>query len=725
MKRALRFLLLNGTALLLMAAHPAFSQKKQKKDYTDKELEQKQVIQEDYSKKEDVKQVPVFKSKGNSNYQNSSYYDYNSSKFEKVLPMDVSAQVDALLDSAALVSVNNPGQAYDYVEQALWASVSGNYTAGQIRSYRQLGMINYSLKVYDIAEANYSKGIRLLSSDLSGQRYADIYNLKGMALREQGKNDEAMLAFTTFLDLSRKAGDSSGVITARGNIGSVYALQKKYAEAMGQYTYVLNAQKKRNDKKGIISATQKIGALLFGQGKLNESLQYYNEALALAKETGDTREVNDLTEDISEVYRQQKRVDDELMLRQSSQKFVLTNGDISNSNYQNLKIADIYLNTNRTSDALQYLNTTANSVNYVPENKPETNFSDNSQVVQGNTSLLQDRSDALKTLSEVYMKQGDYQKAFDSYKSYLSAIDSLRRQNELNLTVEKQVSDELFRKQLKIDMLEKERDLGEKTITVLRQDDEVKQQRMANQNLAIYVMAGGILAVLLTAFLVYRSSRQKKVASELLALQGLRSQMNPHFIFNALNSVNHYIASNDERKANKYLSDFSRLMRSVMENSQKDFIPLSAEIEILELYLRLEHARFSDKFDYTFVVDEDIDREHFLVPPMLIQPYIENAVWHGLRYLEARGLLEVSITCSHEGLKILIRDNGIGRKRSQEQKTVNQLKNKSTGMRNTENRLALINSVFHTSITVQVSDVHPDGSGTQVEIRLPAPRKNN
>jgi LytS/YehU family sensor histidine kinase len=302
----------------------------------------------------------------------------------------------------------------------------------------------------------------------------------------------------------------------------------------------------------------------------------------------------------------------------------------------------------------------------------------------------------------------------------MNVVDSLQKQKAQTEYVEKQVSDELFRKQLKIDMLEKERGLGEKTIDLLRKDDEVKEQRMSNQNLLIYMMGFGFLAVVVASFLVYRGSRQKKVASELLALQGLRSQMNPHFIFNALNSVNHYIAGNDERKANKYLSEFSRLMRSVMENSQKDFIPLSTEIEILELYLGLEHARFSDKFDYEFTVDETIDREQFYVPPMLLQPYIENAVWHGLRYRETKGKLSVNIKMVQNGLSINIEDDGIGRKKSQEIKTTNQLKNKSIGMHNTESRLKLINGLFNTHILIDVRDANADGSGTHVEISIPS-----
>ena len=197
--------------------------------------------------------------------------------------------------------------------------------------------------------------------------------------------------------------------------------------------------------------------------------------------------------------------------------------------------------------------------------------------------------------------------------------------------------------------------------------------------------------------------------------------MNPHFIFNALNSVNHYISQNDERAANKYLSDFSKLMRSVMETSKHDLITLAEEIEILRLYLQLEHSRFKQNFDYEFGVDDTIDSSEFELPPMIIQPFIENAIWHGLRYKEGKGVLRVKMEENREGLLITITDNGIGRKKSAEIKTKNQKLQNSTGMQNIENRIRIMNELFGTSITAAVADAFPNDPdpGTQVKLSIP------
>jgi LytS/YehU family sensor histidine kinase len=196
--------------------------------------------------------------------------------------------------------------------------------------------------------------------------------------------------------------------------------------------------------------------------------------------------------------------------------------------------------------------------------------------------------------------------------------------------------------------------------------------------------------------------------------------MNPHFIYNALNSVNNYISKNDEKSANKYLSDFSKLMRSVMENSKHDFVTLQSEIEIITLYLKLEQSRFSDKFDYSFNISQIIETENYFVPPMLIQPFIENAIWHGLRYRNDKGFLNITIDKENHSLRVIIEDNGIGRKKSEELKTRNQKEHVSTGLRNIENRIKIINALYQDKMGITVEDLDKSSeTGTRATILIP------
>ncbi|MEZ4931952.1 MAG: histidine kinase [Saprospiraceae bacterium] len=166
---------------------------------------------------------------------------------------------------------------------------------------------------------------------------------------------------------------------------------------------------------------------------------------------------------------------------------------------------------------------------------------------------------------------------------------------------------------------------------------------------------------------------------------------------------------------------FSRLMRKVLDHSQKDFIAFEEEIELNELYLKLEHFRFRDKFDYEFqnkVKNKSFDLE---IPPMLIQPFVENAVWHGLRYKEEKGYLKIQIDEVEKHLVVTIEDNGIGREKSKALKTKNQKKYKSTGLENVSKRIALINNIYQKNYEINVQDSNENSAdkGTLVQIKIP------
>ena len=160
-------------------------------------------------------------------------------------------------------------------------------------------------------------------------------------------------------------------------------------------------------------------------------------------------------------------------------------------------------------------------------------------------------------------------------------------------------------------------------------------------------------------------------------------------------------------------------MRSVLENSEEDFIPLAKELKLLELYVKLEHSRFSDKFDYEIDVDGKIDIDAFQIPPMLLQPYIENAIWHGLRYKEEKGFLKIKVRqVTDDMLEICIEDNGIGRKKSAELKTTNQRKQKSKGMGNIQKRIQILNDMYKNRVEVSIADLKEDKTGTKVSLKL-------
>lgn len=239
-----------------------------------------------------------------------------------------------------------------------------------------------------------------------------------------------------------------------------------------------------------------------------------------------------------------------------------------------------------------------------------------------------------------------------------------------------------------------------------------------------------ILVVFSLASLFYylrlKNIRQKKVEAESRALQSelqaLRLQMNPHFIFNSLNSIQSYITDNKQELASEYLALFARLIRKILDNSRKQAIPIAKEIETLEIYLTLERVRFDNQFDYKFDIDPNVDVHWLTIPPMLIQPYIENSIKHGLRPKSSGGTIIIGMKMIDEiNMLCWIQDNGIGRKKALELKNQRLTSHKSIAMEATKDRLEILNSLRKQKVSVKVIDLYNNNEalGTKVELIIP------
>jgi LytS/YehU family sensor histidine kinase len=194
--------------------------------------------------------------------------------------------------------------------------------------------------------------------------------------------------------------------------------------------------------------------------------------------------------------------------------------------------------------------------------------------------------------------------------------------------------------------------------------------------------------------------------------------MNPHFIFNCLNSIQQYIFDQEVLAANKYLTGFARLIRSTLHNSSKAFITLADEVEYLSTYLSLEKGRFKDKMDYVIDIDPAIDPDLFIIPPMLIQPFVENAMRHGLRHkTTGKGYIHISFSLSGNQLLVTIEDNGIGRKKAAAYKTKEHIEYQSRGMSLTTDRIKMMNVKYNDSIQINVLDLE-DASGQPAGTRV-------
>jgi LytS/YehU family sensor histidine kinase len=207
-----------------------------------------------------------------------------------------------------------------------------------------------------------------------------------------------------------------------------------------------------------------------------------------------------------------------------------------------------------------------------------------------------------------------------------------------------------------------------------------------------------------------RSEKERQV-SELrqkateLEMQALRAQMNPHFIFNSLNSINRFILQNERAQASEFLTKFSRLVRLILQNSQYSLIPLESELESLDLYLNLEALRFNYHFDYKISMPKDLDASALQVPPLILQPFVENAIWHGLMHKEDKGQLNIEVFENNDHLFFKITDNGIGREKAAALSSKSATKHKSMGLRITANRIAILQNTEALQSPVTINDL--------------------
>jgi ligand-binding sensor domain-containing protein/anti-sigma regulatory factor (Ser/Thr protein kinase) len=245
--------------------------------------------------------------------------------------------------------------------------------------------------------------------------------------------------------------------------------------------------------------------------------------------------------------------------------------------------------------------------------------------------------------------------------------------------------------------------------------------------LALVLLVVGAAIYAIYTYRVGSVRRQARLRSDYeiklneLENSALRTQMNPHFIFNSLNTINSFINSNERERANQYISKFSRLIRLILDHSREKKILLTNELEVVNLYVQLEQIRFEYKFNYEISIAEGIDTDALEVPPLIIQPFVENAILHGLLPLASGGLLRISVSQNEEHLLLLIEDNGIGRQQARQHKLPAREKHKSHGIDITLKRIELFNKEHHFGGSVTIIDRNDESgkaTGTTVQIPL-------
>lgn len=348
----------------------------------------------------------------------------------------------------------------------------------------------------------------------------------------------------------------------------------------------------------------------------------------------------------------------------------------------------------------------------------------------------------------------------DVYEIYWKVYDALGQKDSSYYYYKKFVplKDSLEHARLKLQHLQKlalytveaKEEEQQARIELLNKDNQLKKQQLKEEAFMKKILVACLTVLILLSIILYRNAalkrkneknRRELAENELqiqrlesdkakaefqqqateLEMQALRAQMNPHFIFNCLNSINRFILKNETETASDYLTTFSRLIRMALTNSKKTYITLEEELDMLRLYIDLERLRFKNAFNYSIVFGNEIEPENIFIPPLLLQPFAENAIWHGLMHKEEQGHLCVNITREDSILICTITDDGIGRKMAAAFKDQSG-DHTSMGMKITETRIVMMQKMNATESTVTINDlVEPDGTaaGTEVIIKIP------
>jgi len=534
------------------------------------------------------------------------------------------------------------------------------------------------------------------------------------------------------------------------NIGETFFNDRNFSKSEEYFLRSKNIYEKLNDKQNLEKVIRKLAQSQENQNKLRSAQSNYQKASKIgyskSKRSLNANDASRLSspapENKAEAIQNNIQISEKENNKQDLAASYSQMADVNIEN-KNIPKAEENLNTayqiSKEQAPQQALAINQKLTNFYVDNK------DFDKAIEAKKSVLkenfvkensQKKVEQIQELAEIYIKKNDPKEAIVLLKNAydialqkghtLEAQKSVKKLDSLyNISENTNASVQLYRDFLgKLpDLVSKDRSLvdnkiledTEQRISQLEQEKKLKDELIRKKNIFNYSLIGALILLIGLIIFIFRTLKKVQIKNKKIALQSLRREMNPHFIFNSLNSVNHFIATNNELEANQYLTKFSKLMRGVMENSSEDFIPFQQELDLLQNYLALEKTRFADKFDYEIEVDESLNTQSLKVPGMLIQPFLENAIWHGLRYRTEKGFLSLKFEKNNDSLNIFIEDNGIGIEESKKQKTEHQKSRKGRGMKNTLERIALLNDLYKQNIQCKITDKKEE-PGVFVEI---------
>lgn len=587
-----------------------------------------------------------------------------------------------IADIAVNYFYSDKEKAKAYTDSLLLLSSRINFHKGKGRAYQFYG--EYYLRKSDWGQLklNLNKAdsiYRVLGDEL---RLISVKNLYASYYMAIGDYEKALSEKIEVLKSYEKNGEKDKASKTIGSVGQLLAKLKRYDEAEEYYVKAISLKKEVNDRRGESVILTNLGAMLGEQGKYNEAQIYLEKALSIQKEFNDEVIIITCKANLASIYNDQKQYDKSLNASKKCYAYYVRNADTANIVTTLMYQATSYRGLKKFDDAVGRL-----------------------KIAE---ALIKDRSSysdlyihLMENFSTTYKQMGNTEEAL----TYHEKIRNLEKKQSLSAVHEK-----ISELKEKYETEKKERENLE-----LRRTNEIAALKLQQNRYLLYGLLFLVLVVTAFSLLMIKNSRMRAEKEKMYLKQRLlRSQMNPHFIFNALSAIQHFMYRREAKETGKFLTAFARMIRMTLESTQEETVSLQKELDWLDNYVRIQQLRFDNTIQYHVEIDEKIDIDNVAVPPMLIQPFIENAFEHGLSKLEEGGELKVVYAQQDDRLLVRVEDNGIGFLQGEHLRHFQ--KHESMAIKITQERLQLIG---RRKQKVDFTIASKPGEGTTVIFSIP------
>jgi tetratricopeptide (TPR) repeat protein len=598
------------------------------------------------------------------------------------LQKDDTNKVLLLEEIVYLYSFKDRSKQLQFLEAQLKLSEKINYPKGIADAYVSYADYNLINNELDDVEAYVTKAQDIYTQINYQMGLVHIYSLMGSYYKIKGEYENALLSLQKAFSGYEALGSDMGQAVTTGSMALLFINMDRYEDAELYFLKSLGIRKKIGDKRGMAMVLTNLGSSNLDNEKYDKALGYFKACLELERELNDLSIITVCSTNIANIYIEKGHFIEAQKILKACNTNYGELGDTVMMGYVKLYEAVIHRKTGEADKGIMELNEAM--------------------------KIIQPYQLDHISLSEFYMEYYNCYKDIHQYQNALENYEiAVKYQTDLYSTETTNKVSELKEKY--------ETEKKEQENLVLKANNQVKDLQLDQQKYLIYGMIAMLLFILVIAVLLVRFTRiQHQHKNMALEQKLLRSRMNPHFIFNALLAIQSFMFENEPREAGKFLSAFARLMRAILENASGERVLLSKEIKWLEDYIQLQQLRFDGSFEYTIQIDPNLSTESLFVPPMLFQPFIENAIEHGLSKREQGGLLTVNFSWVKEFIQVEIQDNGTGFSITQK----GEGKHVSLATAITQERLFLINRRKRKKIHFSISSVQ--GAGTKVLFNIPA-----